>query len=125
MRNHAKNGACRENCVSRARGMRETRRSVPAGRNAHPRRDVERAAAALVRSRSRRTARQAPSVASKPGGFDDTDRARAKAMSGAWVQFAMTGDPNGPGLPVWRAVDASDLVLAADRNTILNRTASP
>jgi len=39
-------------------------------------------------------------------GFDDTDRALAKAMSGAWVRFAETGDPNGPGLPRWPAVDA-------------------
>lgn len=33
--------------------------------------------------------------------FDDTDKMLAKAMNGAWVRFAKTGDPNGKGLPHW------------------------
>lgn len=41
-------------------------------------------------------------------GFDETDRALSKAMSGAWVRFAKTGDPNGPQLPPWPAVDSRD-----------------
>jgi para-nitrobenzyl esterase len=30
-----------------------------------------------------------------------TDRTVAEAMQGYWVNFARSGDPNGPGLPVW------------------------
>ncbi len=33
--------------------------------------------------------------------YDDADRALAKTMSAVWVQFAKTGNPNGPGLPAW------------------------
>jgi para-nitrobenzyl esterase len=46
-----------------------------------------------------------PLLPGKVEGFDDTDRALSKAMSGAWIAFAKTGNPNGPGLPRWPAVD--------------------
>jgi para-nitrobenzyl esterase len=36
----------------------------------------------------------------------EQDRALAATMSGAWVRFARTGDPNGEGLPRWRPHDA-------------------
>jgi hypothetical protein len=36
---------------------------------------------------------------------DNTDRALAAAMNGAWVQFAKTGSPNGKGLPDWPALN--------------------
>jgi len=49
-----------------------------------------------------------PFLPGRPEGFDDTDRALAKAMNGAWVQFVKTGDPNGPDLPNWPLVRASD-----------------
>jgi para-nitrobenzyl esterase len=33
--------------------------------------------------------------------WSDADRKLAETMSSYWVNFAMTGDPNGNGLPVW------------------------
>jgi para-nitrobenzyl esterase len=35
--------------------------------------------------------------------YNEQDNKLAKAMNGAWVQFAKTGNPNGPGLPRWPA----------------------
>ena len=40
--------------------------------------------------------------------FEEPDRAVARAMAGAWVQFAKTGSPNGPGLPEWPRHRAPD-----------------
>ncbi len=44
------------------------------------------------------------------------DKAMAKIMSGYWVAFAKTGNPNGPGLPTWTPYDAAkgDLLLIGD-----------
>jgi para-nitrobenzyl esterase len=36
-----------------------------------------------------------------PGDYDETDERISRAMSGAIVQFAKTGNPNGKGLPKW------------------------
>jgi len=41
----------------------------------------------------------------KSDGYADADLALSKQMMGYWVNFAKTGDPNGPGLPAWPAYD--------------------
>jgi para-nitrobenzyl esterase len=42
-----------------------------------------------------------PGFSVRPGDFDETDERLSRAMSGAVVQFAKTGAPNGKGLPKW------------------------
>ncbi|HLF11748.1 MAG TPA: carboxylesterase family protein, partial [Gammaproteobacteria bacterium] len=42
-----------------------------------------------------------PGFSVRPGDFDETDDRLSRAMSGAIVQFAKSGDPNGKGLPKW------------------------
>lgn len=47
-----------------------------------------------------------------------TDDKLAKIMSSYWVNFAKSGDPNGPGLPVWPAYDAKTpkIMLLGDQS---------
>jgi para-nitrobenzyl esterase len=42
-----------------------------------------------------------PGFSLRPGDYDETDERISHAMSGAIVQFAKTGNPNGRGLPKW------------------------
>ena len=40
-------------------------------------------------------------------GYDARDKALSETVMGYWVNFARTGDPNGPGLPAWPAYQAA------------------
>jgi para-nitrobenzyl esterase len=42
-------------------------------------------------------------AATLPTAYNQKDRDLARTMSGAWVRFASTGDPNGGGMPAWPA----------------------
>ena len=56
-------------------------------------------------------------VAVKYDRLSSTDAAVARAANPYWVNFAKTGDPNGPGLPIWPKYKAeTDMILdfAAD-----------
>ncbi len=46
--------------------------------------------------------------------YDETDRALSRSMSGYFVNFIRTGDPNGEGLPPWKPGDGSYTVQRMD-----------
>ena len=52
-----------------------------------------------------------PGFSLRPGDYDETDERVSRAMSGAIVQFAKTGDPNGRGLPKWTRYSSAESYL--------------
>jgi para-nitrobenzyl esterase len=46
------------------------------------------------------------------------DERLTETMSGYWVNFATTGDPNGPGLPEWLAYDVENEAFMEFGDTI-------
>jgi para-nitrobenzyl esterase len=52
-----------------------------------------------------------PGFSLRPGDYDETDERLSRAMSGAIVQFAKHGDPNGKGLPKWTPYSSRESYL--------------
>jgi para-nitrobenzyl esterase len=52
---------------------------------------------------------------------DETDRAISRAMMGTWIQFAKTGDPNGPGLPEWPRYSAKTELCLEFNDSVMAR----
>ena len=59
--------------------------------------------------------------------YEEVDRTVSRAMAGAWVQFAKTGNPNGASLPQWPAYTAPDyrLLEYGDDITVRSNADSP
>ena len=54
------------------------------------------------------------------------DLAVARTVQGYWVNFARTGDPNGPGLPPWPRYDpAKDQLMVFRTDGVAAATADP
>jgi len=56
-------------------------------------------------------------------GFTEVDTKLSQAMSAAWVRFARTGDPNGPGLTSWPAFAEPQESYLEFGDQVLARTA--
>jgi para-nitrobenzyl esterase len=59
-----------------------------------------------------------PGFSLRPGDYDETDERISRAMSGAIVQFAKTGDPNGRGLPKWTRYGSGESYLEYGDSTL-------
>ena len=56
-----------------------------------------------------------------PRPWEDSDRRLSETLAAYWVQFARTGDPNGPGLPSWPAFDAQQPRMMELGSTVASR----
>ena len=52
-----------------------------------------------------------------PKPWSTRDAAMAETLQGYWINFARTGNPNGPGLPTWPAYTLKDDTLMAFSET--------
>jgi para-nitrobenzyl esterase len=57
-------------------------------------------------------------VAPDASQYEEIDRTLSRAVAGAWVQFAKTGNPNGAGLPQWPPYRTPDYRLIEFGNDI-------
>jgi para-nitrobenzyl esterase len=59
--------------------------------------------------------------------FEEIDRTVSSAMGAAWARLAKTGNPNGGGLPQWRAYRSPDYRLLdfGDTATVRSNARSP
>ena len=58
--------------------------------------------------------------------FTDADRKAAGMASSYWANFTKTGDPNGPGLPVWPAIgDQPEVMQVGDKNAPVPAASTP
>ena len=59
--------------------------------------------------------------------YEEVDRTVSRAMAGAWVQFAKTGNPNGAGLPQWPAYTTPEYRLLdyGDEISVRSNAKSP
>ena len=58
-------------------------------------------------------------LAVRSGPYSHRDREVARTMRTYWTNFAKYGDPNGPGVPAWRAQSAGDDLLVLSNDGII------
>lgn len=60
-----------------------------------------------------------------PASYTQEDRALSGAMQAYWVNFARTGDPNGPGLPLWPDFGSAESEAMVFKGSVPQSQAAP